>query len=77
MIRKTASDLQVGDTFYRETYRQPDPETDRRYTVTRLQRVPQHDFFGKVSLMIEVQAQTTWGPSRFTLGLDEPVWVVD
>ena len=77
MTRKTASDLQVGDAFYRETYRQPDPKADRRYTVTGLQKVPQHDFFGKVSLMVEVRASTTWGPAKFTLGLDEPVWVDD
>ena len=77
MIRKTASDLRVGDTFLRETYRQPDPKTDRQYTVTGVQKVPQHDFFGKVSLMVEVRANTAWGPAKVTLGLDEPVWLLD
>ncbi len=77
MIRKVASELQVGDTFYRETYRKPDPAVDWKYTVTSLRQVPQHDFFGKMSMMVEVQAVNhVTGPSRLVLGPEEGVWLV-
>jgi hypothetical protein len=78
MIRKAASELRVGDVFYRETYRKPNPATDWKYTVTSLRQVPQHDFFGKRSMMIEMEAvnQVT-GPAKLTLGLDEGVWLAD
>lgn len=78
MIRKPASELKVGDVFYRETYRKPNPATDWKYTVTGLRNVPQHDFFGKMSMMIEVQAVNhVTGPNKLTLGPDEGVWIAD
>ena len=78
MIRKSASQLQVGDVFYKETYRTPDPRTDSRYTVQRLQRVPAYDFFGHRSERIEVVANNhLTGPANLSLGLDDPVWLVD
>jgi hypothetical protein len=78
VIRRTASELQVGDVFYRETYRKPNPATDSRYTVRRLQRVPVHDFFGHLSERIEVTAEShITGPANLSLGVDEPVWLVD
>jgi hypothetical protein len=78
VTKKKASELQVGDVFYREIYRPPDPSTDWRYTVERLQMVPQYDFFGKVSLMLEVTARNhVTGPAKLTLGVDDPVWLAD
>lgn len=78
MIRKTASELRVGDVFYRETYRKPDPRTDSRFTVQRLQRVPVHDFFGHLSERIEIKAENhITGPANLSLGVDEAVWLVD
>ncbi len=78
MIRKTAAELQVGDVFYRETYRKPNPETDWPYTVSSMRRVPQHDFFGKMSMMVEVQAvNRVTGPAKLTLAEDEGVWLTD
>lgn len=75
MIRKSASDLQVGDVFYRETYRPPEP-TDWHYKVTSLQRVPMHDFYGKLSTMIQIAAvNNITGPATLTLGSDEAVWL--
>jgi hypothetical protein len=78
VIRKTASELQVGDVFYQETYRTPNPATDWKCTVTGLRRVPQHDFFGKVSSMVEVKAiNHVTGPQVLMLGPDESVWLAD
>lgn len=75
MIRKTATELNVGDTFYRETYRKPEAG-DPRYTVTRLAHFWQHDFFGKQSERIEVHCQNhITGPASITLGPEEPVWI--
>jgi hypothetical protein len=78
MIRKQASELRVGDVFYRETYRKPNPQTDWKYTVKSLRQVPQHDFFGKRSMMVEVEAvnQVT-GPAKLTLSQEEGVWLAD
>ena len=77
MIQKKASELQVGDTFYRDGYRRPTP-SDWKYTVKRLQRVPLHDFFGKINDMIEIDAHNhLLGPAKISLGVDELVWVVD
>jgi hypothetical protein len=78
VIKKKASELQVGDVFYREIYGTPDPSTDWKYTVEQLQTVPMHDFFGKLSLMIEVTARNhVTGPAKLTMGLDDPVWLAD
>jgi hypothetical protein len=77
MIRKTADDLQIGDVFWRETYRPPLP-TDWHYTVKSLQRVPMHDFYGKLSTMVKVDAvNNITGPAILTLGTDEAVWLPD
>ncbi|MEW6152989.1 MAG: hypothetical protein AB1673_03225 [Actinomycetota bacterium] len=78
MIRKTAADLQVGDTFYRETYKPPTPGVDWKYTVLRLQRVPQRDFFGKLSERVEVSCENhLLGPAQLSLGIEETVWLTE
>jgi len=76
MIRKTAGELNVGDTFYRETYKKPEPGVDWSYTVERMQRFWQHDFFGKQSERIDVYCRShITGPAKLTLGPDDPVWI--
>jgi hypothetical protein len=78
MVRKTAAELKVGDVFYRETYRQPDPAVDWKYTVHGLQRIPLRDFYGKPLDVIRVTAVNhVTGPATFNLGLDEGVWITD
>jgi hypothetical protein len=78
VIRTTASELKVGDVFYRETYRKPNPTTDWPYTVSTIRRVPQHDFFGKQSMMVEIQAvNRVTGPAKLTFNEDEGVWLAD
>jgi len=78
VIRTTASELRVGDVFYRETYRKPNPATDWPYTVSTIRRVPQHDFFGKQSMMVEIQAvNRVTGPAKLVFNEDEGVWLAD
>lgn len=78
MDRTTASELQVGDIFYRELYRPPDPAVDWRYTVRAIQHVPLHDFFGKPLERIQISADShLTGPQRLNLGPDDPVWLVE
>ena len=76
MIRKTANDLQVGDTFYRETYRKPEPGVDWKYTVVRVSRFWQHDFFGKQDERLEFHCHNhITGATQITLGPNDPVWI--
>ena len=77
MTKKKASELQVGDVFYRDAYRMPTP-SDWRYTVRSVQRVPLRDFFGKLNDMIDINADNhILGPAKMSLGVDEEVWLVD
>lgn len=78
MIRKTASELRVGDVFCRDEYHVPDPKVNWPYTVHELQLVPIRDFFGKVHDRIQMTGVNhVLGPSSVTLGPDEPVWLVE
>ena len=75
-MQKPASELNVGDVFCRGPDG-PSPRTDATYTVQRLQRVPVHDFFGKIMETIQVSAVNhLLGPATLTLGSDEPVWIL-
>ena len=66
----------MGDTFYREIYKTPEPGVDWKYTVVRMQRFWQHDFFGKQSERIDVYCENhVTGPAKLTLGPDDPVWI--
>jgi hypothetical protein len=74
---KKASELQVGDEFYR-TYREPDPKKDWSYVIEQMRNIPQHDFYGRLSLMIEVHGRNRiLGPAVLRLNPEETVWVVD
>jgi hypothetical protein len=77
VIKKKASELQVGDAFYRDAYRLP-TKNDWLYTVRSVQRVPLRDFFGKINDMIDINAHNhILGPARMSLGANEEVWLVD
>lgn len=78
MRQVKASELKVGDVFYREQYRTPDPATDWRYTVRSLQRVGLRGYFGELHDQVEVHADShLTGPQKLALGVDDPVWLVD
>jgi hypothetical protein len=56
----------------------PDPKIDARYTVERLQRIPVHDFFGKLHDQVQITARHhLTGPTRLTLGAQEDVWLAE
>lgn len=78
VLRKKASELQIGDEFYREGYREPNPKQDWSYVVERLQHVPHHDFYGHPSMVIVVHGHNRiLGPNTLRLTPDELVWIVD
>ncbi|MCA1690973.1 MAG: hypothetical protein LC733_01785 [Actinobacteria bacterium] len=78
MTQTTASELRVGDVFYRQTYGSSDPRVDARYTARQIQRVPIYGFFGNLYDRIQITCEHhLTGPTSLNLGPDEPVWLVD
>jgi hypothetical protein len=75
---KKASELTVGDTFYRAVHAIPAPRLDTLYTVERLQFVPVRDFFGGILNTMQVTCRNAiTGPAVLSIPSDEPLWVLD
>jgi len=73
-----AGELQVGDVFYREVYRPPDPARDMRYTVRSLRRARLMGYYGEHHERVHVEAiGHVTGRRVLDLGVDERVWLAD